>query len=942
MKRKILLFSTFVCCLAASAQTQTAQDLYAKMTAPKANIEKIIKNEASKADSTSCHDLAVMFYQANDFTHAAACWDLARQKVVKFGKNYEKMLNFMALCYDETGDQKGIAHVMALMEEHNQHELLLPCDEPECMVDRAKYFAMKGDNAQAKDYFLRALNMPMTDEQKALVYEAYADFQTEVREFALASEYFLMAANAKKAVEGETEEYAQLEYKTAIYAYLGKEYEKSLIHFRLVIAFYEQHDTDAARKNIAKCRKGLGNSLSAMKDFAAARDEHRLAMEYYERYNPADEEYPNSIVRVATAEKFNGDYDASIEHYKQAISIYLERGMSEKANDTQNSLNLCYAYAGRPMDSNEDIATAAKEAQIAKLDAIIEETKGNLDIMRTYLGKLPYAESLGTIAGCYHAKEEYKESVAYYKQYMEAIRDAIRDEFRMQSEAERMTTWADEKHNMQEILEMLITLPEGSDALTPDLSALAYDCQLLSKGILLNSAIEFEKVVSASNDTRLQQLYAETKQTEELLIRLRQTASTDDDLENITRLQQKSQQLQLQLSRSCAELADFTSYIGYDWHDVQAKLTKDDVAIEFAAVDMGVFDDENQMLAIVLTKDMKHPIVVPVCTFEHLKVMQADTSNTYSTREAGHTVWGNLLPYIGDKRRIFFSADGAFNHIGIEYLLVDGTPLSQQKDVIRLSSTKELCYESSKTKIEHAAIFGDIDYTSEGTFSGETQRSVSAVRSASQSAGDGSILFADLKGTRKELNEISASLKNAHIANVLTFTQAEASEEAFRSLSDSKVHLLHIATHGAYLAHDKTTDAESMAQSILAFAGANLGNDGTATDGYITAADVAKMNLRSCQLAVLSACETALGKMGDDGVFGLQRGFKNAGVHTLLMSLRKVDDAATAELMTQFYQQLMAGNTPNESLRRAQQYLRQHGYDNPDYWASFIILDGNH
>lgn len=198
------------------------------------------------------------------------------------------------------------------------------------------------------------------------------------------------------------------------------------------------------------------------------------------------------------------------------------------------------------------------------------------------------------------------------------------------------------------------------------------------------------------------------------------------------------------------------------------------------------------------------------------------------------------------------------------------------------------------------------------------------------------------------MDEISKTLKSSGVRNVQTFADTQASEEAFLALSDSKLNLLHIATHGAYLAKGKVTDAESssgelaesMQQSILAFAGANLGNEGTSTDGYVTAADVARMNLRNCQLAVLSACETALGKMGDDGVFGLQRGFKNAGVHTLLMSLRQVDDKATTELMTQFYKGLMAGNTPNQSLRKAQQHLRQHGYDDPQYWASFIILDG--
>lgn len=940
--KKYFIFILMLCCIASSsfAQTQTAKDLYAKATAASANVEKVIKSEASKADSTSCHDLAVMFYQANDYAHAAACWDLARQKVKKFGKNYEKMLNFMAMCYNETGDQKGIAHVMALMEEHNQHELTLPCDEPECMTERAEYYAIMGDNAKAKEHYLKVLQMSMTDAQKAKVYESYAKFNGSVREYALAAEYYLMAANAKRTVEEETENYIQLIYRTALYSYLGKQYEQSLGYYRQVIAFYKKHDSDAARKNIAQCHKGMGNVLSALKRYAEARDEYKLVMAYYEKYDKANEEYPNAIERVATEEKFNKEYDASIAHYKQAIAIYSERGMSEKVHETQNSLNLCYAYAGRPMESNEEVENAAKQAQYAKLDAIIKEELDNLEVYKNYLGKLQYADALATIAGCCYSKEDYQQSVSYFKQYMEAVRDAIRDEFRMQSEAERMTTWAEEKKNVEEIMELLVTLPEGNELLMADLSTLAYDCMLLSKGILLNSSIEFEKVVNASNDAKLKATYEEIKRINSELLKLRQTASSDEDMAQIVKMQQKSLQLQLELNRSCAEIADFTDYIGYSWKNVQEKLQKDDVAIEFAAIRTGTFDDDNFMVAIVLTNDMKQPSVLPVCNFTQVKMIQKD-SLIYSTPVAGNLVWGNLSQYIKGKKRIFFSADGAFNQIGIEYLQWEGKPLSEQKDMIRLSSTKELCYYAAKAKVEHAAIFGDINYTEEGNYTADAKRSVTSLRGSAQTADDGDIQFGNLDGTRKEMEEISKTLKSSGIKNVQTFADTKASEESFLALSDSKVNLLHIATHGAYLVKDKVTDAESMAQSILAFAGANLGNEGTKTDGYVTAADVAKMNLRNCNLAVLSACETALGKMGDDGVFGLQRGFKNAGVHTLLMSLRQVDDKATTELMTQFYKELMSGNTPNESLRKAQQHLRKNGYDKPEYWASFIVLDGN-
>ena len=76
---------------------------------------------------------------------------------------------------------------------------------------------------------------------------------------------------------------------------------------------------------------------------------------------------------------------------------------------------------------------------------------------------------------------------------------------------------------------------------------------------------------------------------------------------------------------------------------------------------------------------------------------------------------------------------------------------------------------------------------------------------------------------------------------------------------------------------------------------------------------------------------------------GLQRGFKIAGANTILMSLGKVDDEATRILMIEFYRNLMSGKTKHQSLKDAQRFLRQveNGkYDKPEYWASFILLDG--
>jgi CHAT domain-containing protein len=119
-------------------------------------------------------------------------------------------------------------------------------------------------------------------------------------------------------------------------------------------------------------------------------------------------------------------------------------------------------------------------------------------------------------------------------------------------------------------------------------------------------------------------------------------------------------------------------------------------------------------------------------------------------------------------------------------------------------------------------------------------------------------------------------------------------------------------------------------------------------DGILTAEEIAHMNLIGTNLTVLSACQTGLGEVTGEGVFGLQRSFKKAGVQSLLMSLWEVDDEATQMLMTAFYTHYAQGKTKREALMAAQQEVRgrqfmRNGKEvsgaDPYFWASFILVD---
>lgn len=960
------------------------------------------------------------FFQLDNKEKAVKYWEMALPVTEKFSKKYEALLKGLALLYDGMEDKQGESRIMALMEEHNQHELTLPCDEPKCMLERAQYYAATGNTTLAKEHFLKLFTMTMDDAMRADAYYGYASFLHANHDDAAAAENARMAVEARLRADGKTEAYAHLANYAALLSRSARQYKQALGLYHVVVDFFSTQDTPYGRKRIAQAQRNMGACYAAIKQRLEAKNCYMKALSYYEKEGQDDEDYPKTIVRIADMERYMRDYEAAITHYQQAMALMKTMGLMEEYNRAAQSLRSCYTAMGR-QDEVELMEQKAKAEQHAKLDKLIADSKANLEMDSLYLGQTTYANTLGAIGGCYHMKEELDSAAAYFRQYIVQEREALRTEFRMKSEGERMAMWNSESMNIGELMQLLMTANQGNPKLLGDVAAIAYDAQLLAKGILLRSSIEFEKVLEAKGDTATTNLYNRTKALEAQIDSLRQRMQPNDDLMNLVALTQQEKTLQMKLYQTCAEVADFTDYLSYDWNNVQKAMDEKDVAIEFASVS-GTGTREEQMVALVLTKDMKTPVPVVLwdnrrleacdesevfvalrdSIFRHhmndlfrkkndshalgsisgtginmqflkdMKVMtdQTDTpfkpelvlliqhlmteyakndsisspiglqfirynrlieenDSIFTSPEASQLIWGQLQPYLQGKKRIFFAADGCLNRVGIENMPHDGRPLSEQFEVYRLSSTKELCYKHESRKPTKAALFGDINYNDEATKSKDTQRSIASLRGSSEAGS-----FADLSNTLREVDGIQAVLKSKGVKDAVLFRDIEASKSNFMSLTDTKVNILHIATHGMYRDKKKSTDAESMQNSLLAFAGANLDDN-----SLVTAADIATMNLRQCELAVLSACETGLGKLGGDGVFGLQRGFKNAGVHTLLMSLKNVYDESTADLMINFYQHLMNGATKREALVKAQQDIRKKGFNDPKYWASFILLD---
>jgi Uncharacterized protein conserved in bacteria len=324
-------------------------------------------------------------------------------------------------------------------------------------------------------------------------------------------------------------------------------------------------------------------------------------------------------------------------------------------------------------------------------------------------------------------------------------------------------------------------------------------------------------------------------------------------------------------------------------------------------------------------------------------------------------VWKPLLQELEGVKNIYFSPSGALYNIGIEYL-----PGMEDYNIYRLSSTRELVKGNETITGNRAVLYGGLDYYAEfdTTSRNQTMPDYAFVEHADVRSMDlrGGKQF--LKHTKDEVVVINNELNKANWTCQLD-TLSLGTEESFKSLSGKKVNTLHIATHGFYYTQEEadntgykflqfdnrftSVEDKSLTRSGLIMAGANHILEGeelpdNVEDGILTAKEIADVDLRGLDLVVLSACQTGLGDISQgEGVFGLQRGFKKAGANSILMSLWEVEDEATQILMTQFYKNLVSGQSKHQSLKSAQRYLREYNagqYNKPEYWAAFILLDG--
>lgn len=711
-----------------------------------------------------------------------------------------------------------------------------------------------------------------------------------------------------------------------------------------------------------------------------------------------------AMAYIAQSDYYNGvhDYARARSLCEQSIAIYDSQPdiIAQKAL-ALNSLSMVDFYEGK---LSEALGHATQAMQICEQNADTLSTHfakicSNLGLYSYYSEQYAEAVKLTQRALRTHCEvlgDEHPGNVDFYHNlavYNYMAHDAegvqkylhlgldrqmsiVRSNFTIMSAANRERYWNAHK-GIFSIAPELVAMPNVPDTLAVDV----YNSLLFTKGILLNSEIDFRSFLSKSASLEIQSKYEQLAVLQAQI----ETASSSPDEEvraQIPALRRQAENLERTVVKGCKEFGDFTEGMSITVEDIGKALDDHQVAMELFEVD--VVNVGTTYMAMYLCKGWKVPRVVRLFSQRDLAEHYSGKSlrQLLSTREGieqvfidsliGNLVWKPLMKEWKNVSEVYFSPTGIFYQWGVEYLNLGNERVCDRYKFHRLSSTKLLAQNRQSKQLDHVALFGGVkydipveemmavrDYYVSGKYKeeddfadllapleeegedGDAGSSANLLAMANDAVRGASLTY--LPGTLEEVVSISERCAMQGISADI-YEGAQASEEAFYLLSGSDVDLLHIATHG-FSVTPPAGAADDLNYSGLVLSGATNAFKQVAlpkelANGILTANEISKLDLRNLDLVVLSACQTGLGEVREDGVFGLQRGFKKAGAHTLMMSLWSVSDAATSAMMRAFYEGLITRRlSRSEAFSSAITALQQQGYTSPYYWASFILLD---
>lgn len=525
---------------------------------------------------------------------------------------------------------------------------------------------------------------------------------------------------------------------------------------------------------------------------------------------------------------------------------------------------------------------------------------------------------------------------------------------------------------------------------TSEVAQEVFRTQLTLKNLVLRDQQDLFRAIRNTSDSSVKDLHAEWKKNKSLLVQqyaqqfAKKTKYTDS-------LERRNEILEQSLSQKSSSFLLHQQYFKLSVKDISAHLKPHETAVEFLRYSLfnGEWTDSIFYAALIIRHNDTFPQYVRLCTeTELIKLLKPASCSVQDQNRVildlyqpvlkknglskgdilFNKIWKPLLPYLKQTNTVFVSPSSLLNQVSFQAIPSGNKKMLGDTYTFRyILSTGDIALKEMNTEpsISSISLWANINYEKINTpgISDSAKNNLAATDNIYFDIDKGSggdcktnTTWPALNAGLEQITGITSLFRKNEV-DISVFQQSIATEETLKALHFNIPSVLHISTHGFFIRDtlanpmqnfldwqpNTSTQPDPLLRSGIVLSGANAAWQGQQVtgqeDGIVTAYEIAQMDLSNAELVILDACESALGNVyGSEGVFGLQRAFKIAGANKVMMSLWKVPEKETNELMLDFYRRWQLGKPVYIALREAQQEMRKKNLP-PYYWAGFIVAE---
>lgn len=661
-----------------------------------------------------------------------------------------------------------------------------------------------------------------------------------------------------------------------------------------------------------------------------ARSDYKKAIEFYESAYDVQAQV-KVYVELAQLDYTCGHYDGALDCIEKARMMNNTRrssGSNAKASfsdETNQELNLilnsAYAMCLARTCSAENPLNFRKALNIIN-GQISQQPKRDKHLPALQRTKAKILLLQHGMNG--NDIQDIQDASNLYEAYFKSVKEEVNSNFLQMTADQREEYWMVQRQFVVDCYLLEKRNPE-----------LLYDVTLYNKGMLLEMSRSFDDLLydGSKKGTANERMSLNALRQQDALNAM--------NGENTTLAETKEKEL-LERMRADGRYRKFFVPLNHTWREVQKALPANGCAIEFVEYEKC---DSMHFGALVLHKTGK-PQFVHVCNADELadycpgfgwlslKDLLRSTNGgskdeIYEDEVICDVVWNEeLISAIGNSQKVYFSADGYLHQLAIEYMLPDTL---QDKSLYRLSSTRVLVegnkIDAQKIKNGAAFVLGGIVYDS--WIDEDDHHDMGNDAEAFNTLKEKGSSFSYMKGAKLECDSIIYYRNNP---NDLYLDSLRATEQEFYA-NCNKYPILHFSTHGCFggdkaiyneLLASSSKDVLSESVMALSNAGTHLRDnqfDAFNKDGLISAREIARLNLENVELVTTSACQTGLGYITADGIYGMERGFKSAGAKGLVLTLWSVNVESARIFFTLLYKYIGEGESVHAAFNHARNDL---------------------